>query len=334
MAAPLSPMLATLGNLDSLTAGVTWRLEGKWDGVRAVASIGVASIGDTSIGDGSLILRSRTDREMTAAFPELGELPELLAGRAAALDGEIVAFGPHGQTSFGLLQQRIGLTRPVDVQRVRQAVPVAYLIFDVLSLDGELLLDKPYDERRAILQGLGIAGEFCSVPGQLHGEPAEVLARTKADGWEGMIAKKSDSRYSPGKRSPAWIKVKNEKDIEVAVIGWEPGQGRRDGMIGSLILAVPAGAGWRYVGKVGTGFTDKILVDLAARLAPLHADSSPVTETLPPGADLRQARWVQPELVGEVVYSEVTRHGTFRHPRWRGLRVDKRLTDLKPLPAE
>ena len=329
MAAPLSPMLATLGSLDSLTAGVTWRLEGKWDGVRAVASIG-----DASNADGDLVLRSRTDREMTAAFPELGELPELLAGRAAVLDGEIVAFGPHGQTNFGLLQQRIGLTRAADVQRVRRTVPVAYLIFDLLCLDGELLLDKSYDERREALEALRITGEYCSVPGQLHGDPAEVLARTKADGWEGMIAKKSDSRYLPGKRSPAWIKVKNEKDIEVAVIGWEPGQGRREGMIGSLILGVPAGAGWRYVGKVGTGFTDKILVDLAGRLSALDTDSSPVTEILPPGADLRQARWVRPELVGEVVYSEVTRHGTFRHPRWRGLRADKRLTDLNPLPEQ
>jgi bifunctional non-homologous end joining protein LigD len=329
MAAPLSPMLATLGSLDSLTAGVSWRLEGKWDGVRAIASVGAAAGTE-----GGLVLRSRSDREMTAAYPELGELTELMAGRAAVLDGEIVAFGPHGQTNFGLLQQRIGLTRAVDVQRVQQRVPVAYLIFDVLSLDGNLLLDRPYDERREVLEALRISGEHCLVPGRLHGDPAEVLARTKADGWEGMIAKRSDSRYLPGSRSPAWIKVKNEKDIEVAVIGWEPGQGRREGLIGSLILAVPAGPGWRYAGKVGTGFTDKMLVDLADLLAPLHADSSPVTEKLPPGADLRQARWVRPELVGEVVYSEVTRHGTFRHPRWRGLRVDKRLTDLRPLPDE
>ena len=329
MADPLSPMLATLGSLDSLTSGVTWRLEGKWDGVRAVASIDGAAAEH-----GRLTVRSRTDRDMTAAFPELGELTELLTGRQAVLDGEIVAFGPHGATNFGLLQQRIGLTRAADVQRVRQRVPVAYLIFDVLSLDNELLLDTPYDKRREVLEELRIRGEHCLVPGQLHGDPAAVLARTKADGWEGMIAKKSDSRYQPGKRSPAWIKVKNEQDIEVAVVGWEPGQGRRAGMIGSLILAVPAGTGWRYVGKVGTGFTDKMLADLAAELTPLHADASPITEALPPGADLRQASWLRPELVGEVVYSEVTRHGTFRHPRWRGLRVDKQLTDLKPLPDQ
>jgi bifunctional non-homologous end joining protein LigD len=226
MIAPPPPMLATLGSLASLSPGVTWRLEGKWDGVRAVAAID----------DGELVVRSRTDRDITPTFPELGELPGLLAGRTVTLDGEIVAFDPEGRTNFGLLQQRLGLSGPA-VQRVQQAVPVTYLIFDVLTLHGKPLLDRPYDKRREVLDGLGIAGEHCRVPEQLHGTPADVLARTKADDGEGMIAKKSDSVYLPGQRSSAWIKVKNEKDIEVAVIGWEPGQGRRDGMIGSLLLA-------------------------------------------------------------------------------------------------
>ena len=278
------------------------------------------------------MVRSRTDRDITPTYPELGELPGLLANRPITLDGEIVAFASEGRTDFGLLQQRLGLSGPA-VQRVRQAVPVTYLIFDVLTLDGKSLLDTPYDQRREVLDGLGIAGEHCRVPEQLHGNPADVFARTRVDGWEGMIAKNSDSRYLPGQRSTAWIKVKNEKDIEVAVIGWEPGQGRREGMIGSLLLAVPAASGWRYVGKVGTGFTDKMLVDLAALIDPLHTDESPVTEPLPPGAGVRAARWVRPELVGEVVYSEITRHGALRHPRWRGVRVDKRLTDLAPLPG-
>jgi len=322
MTAALLPMLATLGSLASLSPGLTWRLEGKWDGVRAVADL------DT----GNVVLRSRTDRDITATYPELRELPGLLAGRSATLDGEIVAFDSGGRTNFGLLQQRLGLRGPA-VQRVSEVVPVTYLIFDVLTLDGKPLLDLPYDERREVLEGLEIAGEHCRVPGQLRGDPADVLARTKVDGWEGMIAKQADSGYLPGQRSGAWIKVKNEEDLEIAVIGWEPGQGRREGMIGSLLLAVPAGSGWRYVGKVGTGFTDKMLAELADRLAPLHSDESPVTEPLPPGAAVRVARWVRPEVVGEVVYSEITRHGVLRHPRWRGVRVDKQLTDLAPLPG-
>lgn len=322
MIATLSPMLATLGSLASLTPTVAWRLEGKWDGVRAVATVE----------SGSLILRSRTDRDLTAAYPELAELPGLLANRPAVLDGEIVAFDANGRTDFGLLQQRLGLIGAA-VERVRESVPVTYLIFDVLSLDGKTLLDKPYDERREVLDGLKINGRNCRVPAQLHGDPAEVLARTAADGWEGMIAKKPDSSYLPGQRSSAWIKVKNEKDTEVAVIGWEPGQGRREGLIGSLLLAVPAAdSGWRYVGKVGTGFTDKMLIDLADRLTPLRIDASPVTEPLPAGAAVRRAHWVRPELIGEVVYSEITRHGILRHPRWRGIRVDKQPSDLNPLP--
>jgi bifunctional non-homologous end joining protein LigD len=322
MIAPLSPMLATLGGLASLSPGETWRLEGKWDGVRAVAAVDFREFA----------VRSRTDRDITTTYPELGELLGLLANRSVTLDGEIVAFDSGGRTNFGLLQQRLGLSGTA-VRRVQEVVPVTYLVFDVLTLDGESLLDMAYDHRREVLDGLGIAGEHCRVPEQLHGTPADVFARTKADGWEGMIAKKSDSRYLPGQRSTAWIKVKNEKDIEVAVVGWEPGQGRREGMIGSLLLAVPAASGWRYVGKVGTGFTDKMLVDLAALLGPLHTGESPITEPLPPGAGVRAARWVRPELVGEVVYSEITRHGALRHPRWRGVRADKQLTDLAPLPS-
>jgi bifunctional non-homologous end joining protein LigD len=215
MITPLSPMLATLGSLASLSPGATWRLEGKWDGVRAVAAIN----------NGELVVRSRTDRDITATYPELAELPGLLAHRSVTVDGEIMAFDSEGRTNFGLLQQRLGLSGNA-VQRVQRVVPVTYLIFDVLTLDGEPLLDNPYDQRREVLEGLGIAGEYCRVPEQLHGAPADVLARTKADGWEGMIAKKSDSVYLPGRRSSAWIKVKNEKDIEVAVIGWEPGNGK------------------------------------------------------------------------------------------------------------
>ena len=200
MIAPLTPMLATLGSLASLSPDATWRLEGKWDGVRAVAAID----------DGELVVRSRTDRDITTTYPELRELPGLLANRPVTLDGEIVAFDSEGRTNFGLLQQRLGLSGTA-VQRVQQVVPVTYLVFDVLTLDGEPLLDMAYDQRREVLDGLRIAGEHCRVPEQLHGTPADVFARTKANGWEGMIAKRSDSRYLPGQRSSAWIKVKNER---------------------------------------------------------------------------------------------------------------------------
>ena len=191
MIAPLSPMLATLGSLASLSPGVTWRLEGKWDGVRAVAAVD----------GGELVVRSRTDRDITATYPGTGELPGSRPTVRSPSTGRSSRSATEGRTDFGLLQQRLGLSGPA-VQRVRQDVPVTYLIFDVLTLDGEPLLDKPYDERREVLDALRSPGH-CRVPEQLHGKPADVFARTKADGWEGMIAKKSDSPYLPGKRSTA-----------------------------------------------------------------------------------------------------------------------------------
>ena len=158
-----------------------------------------------------------------------------LANRSVTLDGEIVAFDSEGRTNFGLLQQRLGLSGNA-VQRVQRLVPVTYLIFDVLTLDGEPLLDKPYDQRREVLDDLGIAGEHCRVPGQLHGAPADVLARTKADGWEGMIAKKSDSRYLPGRRSSRVDQGQERKGHRGRRhrLGAGPGATRRDDRVAAV----------------------------------------------------------------------------------------------------
>ncbi len=311
-----SPMLASPGNLELLTAGAVWRVENKWDGMRIIAALG----------HGAMVLRTRTGRDVTAGYPELAELPRLLGDRQVVLDGEIVAMDKTGRTDFGRLQQRIGLTRAADIDRIRRTIPVAVLLFDVLALDGISLLTRTLDERRRVLESLDIAGTFCMVPPQLAGDPAELLAQTKADGWEGIVAKRADSPYLPGKRSSAWVKIKNENDLEVAIIGWQPGQGRRADTIGSLLLAVPAeGGGWRYVGKVGTGMTDKMLADLTAVLAPLRQDAPAAAVPRP---DARTAIWTTPALVGEVVYTETTHNGTLRAPRWRGLRSDKTISDL------
>ena len=312
------PMLATLGTVGSLSAAATWRLEGKWDGMRAVAHVSAG---------GGLVLRSRTGRDVTAAYPELAELPRLLDGRRAVLDGEIVAMDPAGRTDFGRLQQRIGLTNAGDIDRIRRRIPVAYLIFDILRLDGIPRIDLPLDDRRRLLESLHIAGTFCLVPPQLTGDPATVLAQTKADGWEGLIAKKADSRYQPGARSPAWIKLKNEHTLLAAVIGWQPGQGRRTDTIGSLLLAVPTDdhTGWRYIGKVGTGFTDRTLTELTATLTPLQ---QPTPAAPVPRPDARTARWVTPTIVGEVAYTEFTHLGTLRQPRWRGTQPGMTAADL------
>jgi bifunctional non-homologous end joining protein LigD len=140
---------------------------------------------------------------------------------------------------------------------------------------------------------------------------------------EGVVAKRLESAYQPGARSRSWLKIKNLRTQEVLIVGWRPGQGRRADGIGSLLLAIPSTDGLHYAGKVGTGFTTATLQDLQRRLEPLAASLSPLGDDVP-RADARDARWVRPELVGEVRFTEWTRDGRLRHPAWRGLRPDKK----------
>ena len=313
----LLPMLATAGTVDDV-GGDGWRFEGKWDGVRAIVEVG----------DGHFRLVSRNGNDITPVYPELREISTVLAGHVAVLDGEIVALDPDGRSDFSLLQRRMKLTKPHDIKRVSQEVSVRLLLFDVLHLDGVSLLRKSYDDRRRVLGALGPGGGTFSVPEPLPGPPEEALARTRELKWEGIIAKKFDSVYLPGKRSNTWIKLKNTADQEVVIVGWRPGQGRRANGIGALVLALPSGSGFDFVGRVGTGFTDAMLDDMAAILAPLAVSKNPVTGPMP-RPEVVGVHWVRPELVGEVTYSEWTPEGRLRHPRWRGLRPDKSVDDLR-----
>jgi bifunctional non-homologous end joining protein LigD len=330
----LSPMLASPGRVEMVTEPALWRWEGKWDGMRALAFV-VGS--DPSTGEpGGLSVRSRIGRDNTAAFPELWELPELLAGHTAVLDGEIVCFDRDGRTDFGMMQQRMGQTRASVIAANSKRFPASFLVFDVLHLDGISLLAKRYDDRRKVLAALPLDGEHCSVPEQMTGTLADAMARTEAAHWEGIVGKRFDSTYTPGARTKAWVKVKHLLSMEAVIVGWQPGQGGRTDRIGSLVMAVPntdeAGnpaGGWRFVGKVGTGFTVQALRNLASELAPLRRDTPPL-DTKHFAAEVRGVRWVQPVLVGEVAYAELTAAGgTFRHPRWRGRRYDKVIDHMK-----
>jgi bifunctional non-homologous end joining protein LigD len=154
-----------------------------------------------------------------------------------------------------------------------------------------------------------------------------VLEAAREQGLEGVVAKRRQSRYHPGRRSDEWLKVKHLQTQEVVIGGWKPGTGRREGMIGSLLLGLPGEQGLRYVGKVGTGFTEQALVDLGADLRGLEQQASPFSGTVP-RADARDAHWVRPVVVGEVRFGEWTRDGRLRHPAWRGLRPDKAPQDV------
>jgi bifunctional non-homologous end joining protein LigD len=199
-------------------------------------------------------------------------------------------------------------------------VPVTYLPFDLLYLDCHSLCDLPYRERRELLESLDLV-----VPPTFPCDPA-VLAATREQGLEGVVAKRLDTPYRPGTRTPWWIKVKNVRMTEVVIGGWRPGKGRREGGIGSLLMGMYGEHEFVFAGHVGTGFTDAVLDQLYAMLVPLEIRRSPFSYPLPREIS-RDARWVRPELVGEVTYTMWTAEGRLRNPAWRGLRPDK-------LPAE
>jgi bifunctional non-homologous end joining protein LigD len=216
-----------------------------------------------------------------------------------------------------------------EARRLADQDPVVYLIFDLLYLDGRWLLELPYSDRRQLLDGLELEGAHWRTPPVLRGSGATALRGSQRRGQEGIIAKRRSSRYLPGRRSPDWVKIKNIRTQEVVVGGWRPGQGRRDGTIGSLLLGLPSEEGLRYIGNVGTGFTEDALADLMTRLRKLSRRTSPFADAVP-NVIAREAHWVSPRLVGEVRFTEWTGDGRLRHPSWRGVRPDKQVSEIRP----
>ncbi|MDT4938046.1 MAG: bifunctional non-ous end joining protein LigD [Pseudonocardiales bacterium] len=311
----LSPMLATLGEPPQADAG--WAFEMKWDGVRAIVRVD----------GGRITLTSRNDKDMTVSYPELRALGEALGTTQVLLDGEIVTFDDDGRPSFGKLQQRMHVASTAAARRLAQSDPAVLLIFDLLHIDGRSLLDVAYRERRELLDELGLSGPSWQTPPAFAGSGAAAVRASIEQRLEGVVAKRMESRYLPGRRSPDWVKIKNIRTQEVVVGGWRTGKGRREATIGSLLLGIPDEDGLRYVGQVGTGFTQQILDDLLARLNRLSRKSSPFRPDVP-RADARDAQWVTPKLVGEVAFSEWTADERLRHPSWRGLRPDKTAGDV------
>ena len=319
----LRPMLATAGPLPAGQPG--WAFEMKWDGLRAISYVS---------GDGVRLV-SRSGRDVTHAYPELaGLVPAVRAAGAqeAVLDGEIVALissaAGGSRPSFEALQQRMNISSADDVRILAARVPVTYLAFDLLSLNGHALLDLPWSQRRGLLDELSLQGPSWLTPPAFTAESGpDVQAASVQQGLEGVVAKRQSSRYEPGRRSSSWVKVKNVLRQEAVVGGWQPGERGRSGQIGSLLIGVYSAGddgprGLAYAGHVGTGFTRPTLDLLAWRLAPLRRATSPFASQVP-AEHARFAVWAEPVLVVEVAFTEWTTAGRLRAPSYKGLRDDK-----------
>ncbi len=315
----LDPMLATLE--DEAFDDPAWGFEPKWDGIRALA------VCDTGT---KLVSRNRND--VTAGYPDLARLSDHLVALDAVLDGEVIAMA-DGVPSFQLLQRRMHVRDPGELERLARRIPVVFMAFDLLHLDGRDITGLPLAERRARLEEIVVPAGFLAVSPLVEGDGKALYAGAAAQGLEGIVAKRLDSRYRPGKRSQAWRKVKVVLDVDVVVAGWKPGAGRREGTIGSLVVGLYDDAGvLHYVGSVGSGFDERSLREVQCRLEGLAAEAPPLAEV---DRSLRGARWVAPELVARVEYRQVTGAGKLRAPVFVGLRDDKRpeecrLADLGP----
>ncbi len=308
--APMQARLATLPREES-----EWAFEVKWDGVRAVAYSQPRRIR----------LLSRNGNDVTVAYPELHALKDAVGAHAVVLDGEIVAFDADGRPSFEALQPRMHQRAEGAVRRLMRSIPVTYVVFDLLWLDGHSLMDLPYAQRRERLEELGLEGEHWRTPQLQIGDGAGLLAATRKLGMEGVVGKRLDSRYTPGRRDGGWIKIKNHRRQEFVIGGFTEGKGGRAGQIGALELGVYDERGeLRHAGGVGTGFDETELRRLADLLAPLAREDSPFSGPQP----ARGARFVAPRLTCEVEFSEWTRAGKVRQASYKGLREDKDPTEV------
>jgi bifunctional non-homologous end joining protein LigD len=310
-------MKATSGDLP---VGDGWTYEVKWDGMRALCFVA----------DGQVRVQSYNERDVTPSWPELAALPGALPVTSALLDGELVATDADGRPSFGLLQQRMHVADPAEAARRATDVPVTYVVFDLLHLDGHDLTGLALSDRRRLLdQVLEPGARWRSSP--LHDDGPALLAAATERGLEGVVAKRLDSRYEPGKRTRTWLKVKVRHRQEMVVGGWLPGEGNRAGRIGALLVGyheAPGDGPLTFAGRVGTGFKDAELRRLGQRVGELATDHCPFDPPPPRAEILRGPTWLRPELVAELEFGEWTGDGRLRHPSYLGLRDDKDARDV------
>jgi bifunctional non-homologous end joining protein LigD len=299
-----------------------WAFELKWDGVRV---LGFADRGEWR-------MQSRRLEEITVRYPELAAIGEQLSDRAAVLDGEVVALDPEGRPSFQLIQRRMGLGSAAAVKARLRETPVDYMIFDLLHLDGRSTRELPYSERRELLSSLELEGPRWHTPRHHVGGGADLFEAARRQGLEGVVAKRTESPYRPGKRTGEWIKARVWRRQEFVIGGYIPGEGRRSKRVGSLLVgyydkrASELGKGESqelvFAGGVGSGLNEEQIDFLSRELGKRERPDNPF-DRAPRGPKARFAVFCEPELVCEVAWTEWTNEGTLRQPAFKGIRDDK-----------
>jgi bifunctional non-homologous end joining protein LigD len=312
-----SPELATL--VDDIPKGDDWVFEVKWDGYRALAYVN----------GGDVTLRSRRGNDFTERFATVASaIEKAVKTPSCVLDGEVCALDDEGRSSFSAMQQG------------KAGTPLVYYVFDVLEVDGEPLIDRPLEERRARLEELIDRRSRTITISEFFDDGEALLAAVKEQGLEGVVAKRLGSRYAPGGRTRDWLKVKARGEQELVIAGYTKGQGRRERSFGSLVLGYRQGDELVWAGNVGTGFNEAEIEKLLSKLRPLERKTSPFkVEPKMPKVKKGDVVWVTPKLVCEVKFAEWTHDGHLRAPVYLGLREDKRAEDVqrerpKPIPSE
>jgi bifunctional non-homologous end joining protein LigD len=315
------PMLATPtpvpGRLPGTDGGPRaasgeWLYEVKWDGMRILADVT----------DGVVRLVSRNDRDVTVSFPELSGLAAL---QDALLDGEVVALDAAGVPSFAVLAERLHIRDRRKAAAASRAVPVTFMVFDVLRLYGVDITSRPLTERRATLERLELPAACQLSP--IFTDGTALLAATLDQGVEGVVAKRASSTYQPGRRSPDWVKAPHRGSRTVVVGGWRP-QTDTTNIVGSLLVGAPDGDGrLHYLGRVGAGIGPAAHRLLKPLLERLRQKVSPFADDVP-RLDAAGAVWVRPEVVVEVEHLGLSGQGRLRQPAYRGIRTDIAVVDL------
>jgi bifunctional non-homologous end joining protein LigD len=308
----MRPMLASAGTV--IPGGPEWAHEIKWDGMRVLADAA----------EGRLKLLSRNENDVTTSFPELATLAGPGMADDMLLDGEVVTLDA-GLPSFSALSERMHVSNSRKARSQAVAQPATFMVFDLLRLNGVDLTARPLAQRRTLLEGIGLAGPSIQVP-PTYDDGHALHAATLERGLEGVVSKRLASRYSPGRRSPDWLKFPHRGSRSVVIGGWRPEAANRH-RLGAILVGTPTRQGLAYLGRVGSGLAGKEQERILGALQALIVNSSPFADEVPP-MDAQGASWVRPEVVVEVQSLGLSAQGRLRQPAYRGLRPDLSPDDL------